>query len=163
MSDTDVESDTTSGIKIPRFHGKRGEDYALWRLHLRAACRVKGVWSVVATNADSTAATSTDAASAATTAQAAKRLAKREKASGMIISALGDSPLRVVLDVDDDPARMLKLLDDRYASNRTVSRIAVQTRLYRMRYTNQDMTKYIDEFTSLFVPLEGMGKEVTEC
>lgn len=106
-------------------------------------------------------ATSTDGISAETSVQAVKRLAKREKASGMIISALGDSPSRVVSDVDYHPALMLKLLDDSYASNRTVCRVTVQARLYSMRYTIQDMIKYIDEFTSLFVQLEDMGKEVT--
>lgn len=35
-------------------------------------------------------------------------------ASGIIISVLGDSPLRVVLDADENPALMLKLLDGRY-------------------------------------------------
>ena len=81
-----------------------------------------------------------------------------EKASGIIISALGDSPLRVVLEADDDPKRMLKLLDARYASNRTVSRIAVQTQLFRMRYTDQTMSTYADKYTSLFSQLEQMGK-----
>lgn len=85
---------------------------------------------------------------------------KLEKASGMIISALGNSPLRVVADADDDPAKMLKLLDVRYASNRTVSRIAVQTQLYRMRYNGQDMSKYIDEYTALSSQIEFMGKNV---
>ena len=49
MSDTDAEFETSSGMKQPRFHGNRGEDYGLWRHRLRAACRVKGVWGVVDT------------------------------------------------------------------------------------------------------------------
>jgi len=78
----------------------------------------------------------------------------------MIIAALGDAPLRVIAEVDDDPAKMLNLLDARYASSRTVSRIAVQTQLYRMRYNEQDMSKYIDQYTALFSQLEFMGKTV---
>ena len=47
MSDTNAEFETSSGMKLPRFHGNRGEDYGLWRHRLRAACRVKGVWAPV--------------------------------------------------------------------------------------------------------------------
>ena len=86
-------------------------------------------------------------------------MAKREKTSGIIISALGDAPLRVVMDAEDDPARMLQLLDSRYASNRTVSRISVQTQLFQMLYTDQNISTYIDQYTSLFSQLECMGKD----
>ena len=160
MSDSEVEANGSSGIKIPRFHGRRGEDYGLWRLRLRAACRVKGVWGVVGSSSTSSSSTTT---TTTTTDQesppSARDISKMEKASGIIISALGDSPLRVVLEADDDPKRMLKLLDARYASNRTVSRIAVQTQLFRMRYTDQAMSTYVDKYTSLFSQLEQMGKD----
>lgn len=114
-------------MKVPRFHGKQGEDYTLWRHRLRAACRIKGVWNVVASTTEhsSTAKTSKDA-SPSSSQCVARLLAKREKACAIIICALEDAPLSVVMDVDDDPARMLTLLDAFYASNRTISRIAVQ-------------------------------------
>ena len=158
MSDTDGESSRSSATKIPRFHGRRGDDYGLWRLRLRAACRVKGVWDLVDPFVPTT--RSSDTAGQSSTPDGTKLKLKMEKASGMIIAALGDAPLRVVAEVDDDPAMMVKLLDARYASNRTVSRIAVQTQLYRMRYKDQDMSKYIDEYTALFSQLEFMGKSV---
>lgn len=62
----------------------------------------------------------------------------------IIISALGDAALRVVMDIDEDPSRKLSLLDARYASNRTASRIAVQTQLFQMSYTRQDMSVYVE-------------------
>lgn len=62
-----------------------------------------------------------------------------------MISVLGYGPLRVVMDVDDNPGRMLELLDSWYASNRTVSRISVQTQLFRMSYEGQNMVSYIDQ------------------
>ena len=151
-----MDGDRTSITKLPRFHGKRGEDYGIWRLRLRAACRMKGVWNLV--DKDSSAATTESSQS--TTLEQERHSAKLEKASAIIISALGNSPLRVVAEADDDPARMLQLLDARYASNRTVSRIAVQTQLFRMRYTGQDMSRYIDEYTTLFNQLEFMGKDI---
>ena len=159
MSESEVESDPTNGLKIPRFHGRRGEDYGLWRHRLRAACRVKGVWSVVERSSTSQTTSTTTAGARDVTTLDARTTAKREKASGIIISALGDAPLRVVMDVDDDPSKMLNLLDARYASNRTVSRIAVQTQLFRMSYTGQNMATYVDQFTSLFSQLERMGED----
>ena len=143
-------------MKLPRFHGNRGEDYGLWRHILRAACRFKGVWGVVDTT--QTSSTTTDS----TPDQAydsPRTMARREKASGIIISALGDAPLLVVMDIEDDPARMLQSLDSHYVSNRTGSRIAVQTKLFRMSYNGQDMSSYIDQYTSLFSQLERMGKD----
>ena len=160
MSDTDVDTRTASGVKIPRFHGRRGDDYTLWRHRLRAACRIKNVWSVVnVLNSTTSSASGTIEPSTPTVVSPPGSAAKREMACGIIISALGDAPLRVVMDVDDDPSRMLSLLDARCASNRTVSRIAVQTQLFRMSYKGQDMSSYVDQYTSLFSQLERMGKE----
>lgn len=36
----------SSGIRISRFHGRRGEAYGLWYMRLLAASRVKVVWNV---------------------------------------------------------------------------------------------------------------------
>lgn len=158
MSESDGDTTRTNSTKIPHFHGKRGEDYGLWRMRLRAACRVKGLWNLI--EVSTSIPTERDARDSTVDAEQHKFKHNLEKASGMIISALGNTPLRVVADADDDPAKMMKLLDARYASNRTSSRIAVQTQLYRMRYKDQDMSKYIDDYTSLFGQLEFMGKSV---
>lgn len=139
MSDIEVESNRTSASRIPRFHGKRGEDYGLWRLRLRAACRISGVWNLVENGISGSSATESSCDNSDKDKQ--KLNVKLEKCSGMIISALGDSPLCVVADADGGPFQMVKLLDDRYASSRTSSRIAVQTQLYRMNYQGQDMSK----------------------
>lgn len=155
MTESESEVDFSSGLKIPRFNGKQGEDYGLWRMRLRAACRVKGVWGIVESSSDSNSESTTT--SSATTSVTSS--VKREKASGIIISALGDAPLRVVIEAEDDPAKMIKLLDARYASNRTVSRIAIQTQLFRMSYNGQNMASYIDQYSSLFSQLERMGKD----
>lgn len=75
------------------------------------------------------------------------------------MSALSETLLRVVMDVDDDPKRMMELLDSRYACNRTVSCIAFQTQLFYMTYTCQNIWAYVDQNTSLFSQLERMGKD----
>jgi hypothetical protein len=46
-----------------------------------------------------------------------------ERASPLIVSALGDATLRIVADTDGDPTKILCLLDARYAFSRAVSRI----------------------------------------
>jgi gag-polypeptide of LTR copia-type len=140
---------SSSSHRIPRFHGKRGEDYGLWRLRLRAACRAKKLWSLV----------DPDVKGGSSISAAEKVAENKERACSTIIAALGDAPLRVVADVDDKPNVMLKLLDERYAPSRAASRIAIQTQLYRKTYYGSDMAKFIDEYCSLFSQLERMGKD----
>lgn len=82
-----------------------------------------------------------------------------QKASSIIISALGDAPLRVVIEADEYPGKILKLLDTIYASNRTVSRISMKTQLFCMAYTRKNMPTYIEQYSSLFSKLESMGKD----
>lgn len=83
---------------------------------------------------------------------------KREKASETIISALDDTSLCDLIEMDDNPKSMRRLFDAGYAYNRTVSHTAVQTQLYRMVYRRQSMSEYIDQFYSLFAKRERMGK-----
>lgn len=159
MSDSEAETTGSSPIKIPFFHGRRGEHYGTWRLRLRAACRLKGVWDVVESLSTLSDSSTTTTATTQCQLHSSRNIVKKEKASRIIISALHDSPLRVVLEADDDTKRMFKLLDARYASIRTISRISVQTQLFRMRYTDQNMTFFVYKYTSLFAHLEQMGND----
>jgi hypothetical protein len=91
-----------------------------------------------------------------------KSVKQVERASPLIVSALGDdAPLRTVTDADGDPTKMLSLLGAHYASSRAVSRIAVQTALHRKAYNNDDMSVCMDEFASLFAQLERMGSDAS--
>jgi gag-polypeptide of LTR copia-type len=145
------EADTrhsSSSHRIPRFHGTRSDDYGLWRLRLRTACRAK-LWSFV----DPAVTRSGD------TCNSQMDIDDNERACSIIIAALGDSALSVVSAVDEKPDQMLKLLDERYASSRAASRISVQTQLYRKSYTGGDMAKFIDAMGTLFSQLERMGND----
>lgn len=136
-----------SFTNTPRFHGRNGDDYGLWLLKLRAACRIKRVWDIEESK------TFVKEGFTSTKISDANKENVRQymqTASGMITSALGSTPLRAVADADDQHVKVLELLDVRYASNRTVSRIAVQTQLYRRRYYGQNMSKYIDQYSTLF-------------
>eukprot|EP00171_Calliarthron_tuberculosum_P002471 IDg2471t1 len=160
MSDSDdYESDErTSSHKLPCFNAGRRDDYGLWRLRLRAACRAKGVWRLVDPSI-STKSPPNNELTDSTELTVGDSIEKLEKACALIISALGNTHLRVIQDVDDDPRRMLQLLDERYASSRAASRIAVQTQVYRKVYGGGDMAKFIDEFSSLFSKLDRMGED----
>lgn len=65
-----------------------------------------------------------------------RRMAKRETACGLIITALCYTQLRGVMKTDDKPAQMLTS-DSRYSSNRMVSRVAIQTQLVWMPHAVQ--------------------------
>lgn len=78
--------------------------------------------------------------------KAACRHSEREKVSGITISALRGRPLRGIINVYNEPARMF-LLDDIYAPYRTLSRIEVQAWLYCLSCTSQNMIRHIYEFT----------------
>lgn len=80
----------------------------------------------------------------------------RENLSGTIISALLDAVIHVGLAPDDDSRHMITLLDRWYPSNRTVSIIAVQTQLFRMQYTGQNISTYNDQYNTLSAQLERM-------
>lgn len=99
---------------------------------------------------------SSEGRSSKTALPESRRADIREMASGIIISSLRDAPLRFVFEAEDDPCRMINLLDSRYASRWTVSRIAVQSQLFGMSYKDQNMYSYVDQYASLFGWLERM-------
>lgn len=75
---------------------------------------------------------------------------KFQMAHKIDIWALGDTPLRAVLQAEDDFSQTIKLLDFCYIFSRTVSRNPVQTHLIRMSYNDQCMASYIDQYASIF-------------
>lgn len=86
--------------------------------------------------------------------------AKKEKVVGIIFSALHDALLRFVIDENDNPARILALLDARHASNIMVFCIALQTQLFHFLCKDHDISEYIIQYNSLFAQLERQGKEL---
>jgi hypothetical protein len=90
-----------------------------------------------------------DAAAALQSDVDLKTVKQVERASPLIVSALGDATLRIVADANGDHTKILCLLGARYASSRAMSRIAAQTTLYRKRYNNGDFSVFVDELASL--------------
>lgn len=137
-----IDMTTKEEHKITKFNGKATDDYNLWRIRAEIALKGQGIWSTL---------------SAESCTQEVK-----DKASSILVSALGDNAFRVCSAKVSEPLEMLSLLDKRYASQRASSRISVLTSLYAKRYQdNQDMGRYIDEFESLFSQLDKMGSNVS--
>lgn len=99
---SEFQKETNVIFRIPQFNGIRIEDYVLCRMRLGSSCRFTGVWDV-AEKPHSDLASSSSATPSSTTLRTTE---KREKASAIIIHALGDDALRVVIEVDNNPARM---------------------------------------------------------
>ena len=47
MTDSETEIDSITSRKFPLLNGRKGENYGLWRLCLRAPWHVKGFWNAV--------------------------------------------------------------------------------------------------------------------
>lgn len=128
--------------KIQKFNGKYSDDYNLWRLRAEVALKGKGYWTKLEDMKTCDEET-------------------KSKASALIVSALGDTALRVCSSRIGDPLNMLKMLDNRCASSRTATRISVLTTMYTKRFdhNNDSMANYVDVFEALFSQLEKMGDD----
>lgn len=79
----------------------------------------------------------------------------KDAQSAIMVNALDNTALRVCSSETSEPIKMLELLDSRFESNRTSSRISILTSLYSNKYNGNDkMAKYVDKFESVFSRME---------
>ena len=116
-------------------------DYGLWKIRVEAACSAKGVQNTL-------------------NVPVGIRVEDSHKstASGIIVSALSDSALRVVRSVIGDPAEMMRKLDARFESRPTATNITKITEFESARFVNikSDITKHIDRMASILEQLKAM-------
>ena len=87
---------------------------------------------------------------------------KMRKARAVLITALGNKPLRVV-QTASDPLEMWRKLHDRYAGSSSASKIGVLTSLMNKKYSpGKDMGEYLTELESMFNRLCSMGMPIAE-
>lgn len=143
-----------SGFEIPPFHGERNEDSVLLRIPLRALCHAKGVWEV-GEHRNETYWHVLVQLSPPTWLNLLSVLS--EKYSGVIVVPFGNILLQVVIEALNFPNKRFQRLGSNYAY--VCSRISVQTELFWMEYNYQNIDDDIEQYTSLFVPLDRMEKE----
>jgi hypothetical protein len=118
-----MASSELGDLKTPKFNGTRGEDFQLWALRVEAIMSAKGVLDVVLPEdtggegaqgavADGGESDGEGGKAGRTDANTAMR---KSKAVAIIVSSLGDRPLRAVVGVRDDPREMWRRLYVLYA------------------------------------------------
>ena len=122
-------------------------DYSLWKIRLEAVCSVKGCESAL---------TSDGPPEGVLTDQFEQH---KKTASGIIVTALNDSALRVVRSVIGKPNQMLEKLNARFDSRTTSSKITRMVELVSLRYrgVRSDISKHIDKMASLLEQLRAMN------
>ena len=133
-------------------------DYDLWRIRIDAVLDGKGLADVCKAK-DSTSESSAPAASSDSTAAD-----RRKKAKAIIVTSLGNTALRVVQGVSDNPALMLAKLDERFNSKSTAAQISKMAELVSMHYTERkdDISTHIDRMAALIEKLKGMGLAMSD-
>ena len=135
-------------FRMAKFNGSPGEDFELWSLRLRAVLESKDLGTVVYED------------KGAPPAHQGAALAAYEinlrRARAIIVTSLGDKPLRAIQSCEK-PSEMFTKLNKRYAASTTASKIAVMTSLINKRYEEgKDMGEYLSEMESLFNKLSVM-------
>lgn len=131
-------------------------DYDLWRIRVDSVLDDKGLSDVC----DLQDGASESSASAAPNDTATAD--RRKKAKAIIVTALGDSALRVVRGVTDNPALMLAKLEERFNSKSTAAQISKMAELVSLHYTDRkdDISTHIDRMAALIEKLKGMGLSI---
>lgn len=113
-------------------------------------CRVENVWVVTEERNPSI-----ESVSSKCSVLDTRRAIKHEKASGIIISAVGYAPFRAVLPVEDSPAKSQSF----WIRDMNLSELYRKTQLLRMSYKNHNMAPYIDQCAPRFSQLQRAGTE----
>lgn len=126
-------------------------DFGLWKIRINAVLRDKGLLEAAQDGASQSSSTAVDI-------DPAKRQERRDKASAIIVAALGDKALRVVRHVIEDPAQMMTKLDERYNSKTLAAKISKMSELVSVHYTDRskDISTHIDRLDGLVSQIKGM-------
>ena len=123
-------------------------DYSLWEVRVEVACEELGCEEALGKSFESD--------------KCDLMKKKRQKASGVIVRALSDTPLRIVQSVGCSPVEMLDELDARYASKMAASKITNMTDLITINHTSlqSDISKHIDLKTAKVEHLRSMNATI---
>jgi gag-polypeptide of LTR copia-type/Integrase core domain/GAG-pre-integrase domain len=128
-----MASSELGDLKKPKFNGTRSEDFQLWALRVEAIMSIKGVLDGVlpaetgsegaqGAVADGDESEGEDGQAGRIDGNAAMR---RSKAVAIIVSSMGDRPLRAVVGVRGDPREMWRRLHVRYAGASSSTKVSL--------------------------------------
>lgn len=144
--------DEDSPRKVPRFSGKRHEDFTLWMMRIEALLESKELLNLVLEDAVGE-----------ETIDALPMEVKQNlpNARMYLVPSLGDKPLRAVASERHNPFVMYRKLCERYATENAATRVQLQTKLHQTRFTEVTvMSDYVDDLESVFSRLEAMGSPI---
>jgi hypothetical protein len=164
-----MASSELGDIKTPKFNGTRSEDFQLWALRVEAIMSAKGVLDVVLpaeTGAEGAQGAVADGEESEGEGGQAGRIdgnaaMRRSKAVAIIVSSLGDRPLRAVVGVRGDPREMWRRLHVRYAGASSSTKVSLYETVANKRLKKGgNMLNHIAEFEQLYDRLHSMGDAV---
>ena len=140
-------------FRVAKFHGKRGEDYALWKMRMQAVFIGKDVWSEIDPLQQPT-----------ETETPETQRSKKAKAVMLLVNALGDTPLRAVMQEGSDcPRKMWRKLESRYASTSETAHLTVASNLANKKLQpGGNIITFMGELESLYDRLEAMGETTSD-
>ena len=129
-------------------------DFRLWKIRIEAACDAKNLDEVLTRERNPH----------SDPDRKAKFAADMRKASGIIVAALSNEPLRIARADVGKPYTMLKKLSERYDSKSTASRISKMTELIFLRYVdlNKDIGTHIDRMAGILEQLASMNTAIPD-
>ena len=131
-----------------------GDNYRLWRIRIEAACDAKNLDDVL--NRERNPHSDPD--------KKAKFAGDMRKASGIIVAALSNEPLRIVRSEIRKPYSMIKKLNERYDSKSAASCISKMTELISLRYDSlsKDIGGHIDKMAGIVEQLADMDTSIPD-
>jgi len=149
-----MDSERDIVLRVEKFNGRDTEDFALWQMRLMAVLEGRNLSGVVLDT--------DDIPQDNTSAEYLTYLDRERKAKAIIITALGNKPLRVIQSVES-PSEMWVKLGDRFAAATTANKIAVLSAFMNKRYeSGKDMGEYLADIETLFNKLAAMGMALVE-
>ncbi len=132
------------GLRIAKFNGKPEEDFQLWAVREMAVVEGKELAGVV--RGSESGPEDNESSEGDPSAGVSAYVAKCRKARAIVMTALGDKPLRAIQSAAS-PAKMWKKLHERYAASTTANKIAVLTNLMNKRYrSGKDMGEHLSKW-----------------
>lgn len=131
--------DSNVSLSVEKFNGNAKEHFVQCKLRVECALKGKAIFRKI---------------------QDSKEKGAHDQACSIIVSALDDDQLRLWMNDIEDSIKLLKVLEESHASNRTVHRVALISSIYPKNFTKDiGMGKYINGLNSLFSQLASMEDE----